>query len=131
MLRNYVRISFSAIKSFVRCCIGCQRETVARHTTLPSPIIPSFIRERLNLDTIYFLEYTDSNNNRYLLIFIVSFSNLRFFPSLKQDSGFVLNILRVFFYTGEQWKIFHSDNESEFTSNTIKTFLEELNIEDV
>ncbi|KAF7685327.1 Gag-Pol polyprotein [Cucumispora dikerogammari] len=75
----------------------------------------------------------DANDwKRYLFTFIDSFSKFAFvFPSVRRDSESVLKNLKELIYSEGPWKIFHSDNGGEFTSNNIKSFLEEFNIRDV
>ncbi|KAF7703794.1 Transposon Tf2-9 polyprotein [Cucumispora dikerogammari] len=130
--RNYVGIPFENIMAFVQGCVACQRETVPTPFVPLTPIVPSYIRERLMVDTVDLTEYANANDwNRYIFTFIDSFSKFAFvYPSMRRDSGSVLQILKSLFYVEGPWRIFHSDNGGEFTALCIKEFLSSFGTED-
>ncbi|KAF7684919.1 Gag-Pol polyprotein, partial [Cucumispora dikerogammari] len=84
-------------------------------------------------DTIDLSEYAETNSGaRYIFTFIVSFSKFAFvFPSMRQDPQSVLGVLGTLFYSESHWKIFHTDNGGELTANSIKTFLNSFDTEDI
>ncbi|KAF7684820.1 hypothetical protein CDIK_4431 [Cucumispora dikerogammari] len=74
IIRNYSGISTNAIKSYVKACVECQRELIPAPNIPLTSIVPSYIRERLMVDTVDLTEYAHSNDQKkYIFTFIDSF----------------------------------------------------------
>ncbi|KAF7689098.1 hypothetical protein CDIK_2881 [Cucumispora dikerogammari] len=59
--RNFISIPMDFIKSFIASCLPCQRETIPTLNIPLTPIVPSYIRKRLLVDTVDLTEYCNEN----------------------------------------------------------------------
>ena len=123
--KNYVGISVKSIYEYVNTCTFCQREAVPAPRLPLIPIVPSFIKERLIVDTIDLSEYAEANNGKkYIFTMIYSFSKFAWcYPSERKSGACFLEAFKHFFRREGSWKIFHSDNGGEFVANEVQTFI--------
>ncbi|KAF7675935.1 hypothetical protein CDIK_4516, partial [Cucumispora dikerogammari] len=76
---SYAEISVKSIKNFVNSCLSCKRDTVSSSQLPLTPIIPSFIRERIMVDTIDLSCYSESNLGiKYLFTMFDTLSKFTF-----------------------------------------------------
>ncbi|KAF7689094.1 Pro-Pol polyprotein [Cucumispora dikerogammari] len=125
--KKFVGISVERIFGYVDSCLSCKRELVPTLTLPLVPIVPNFIRERLIVDTIDLSEYADLNNGiRYVFTMIDSFSKFSWcYPSTRKTAEEFLKSLRHLHHREGTWRIFHSDNGGEFTSNEVQEYIEQ------
>ncbi|KAF7701603.1 hypothetical protein CDIK_0693 [Cucumispora dikerogammari] len=97
---KYVGIPIKKINDFVAECIVCKRKEQHVPSTLLTPIIPNFVRERLIVDTIDLSEYHVSNNEiKYIFTMIDSFSKFAFcYPVERKTSENFLRAIRYLYF---------------------------------
>ncbi|KAG0439338.1 Pro-Pol polyprotein [Dictyocoela muelleri] len=73
--KTYCGICYEDVIEHISNCENCMRERPPTYDNSVTPIIPSYKRERLIIDTIDMSSYSDHNENyKYIFIFIDSFS---------------------------------------------------------
>lgn len=128
--KKYVGISTLSIYSYVDSCINCQRETIPNIVAPLQPIVPSYVRERIIIDTIDLSEYEASNRGyKYVFTMIDSFSKFAFcFPARRKNAENFLKSFKKLYFSEGKWKIVHTDNGGEFTANIVGYFFQEIGV---
>ncbi|KAF7702793.1 hypothetical protein CDIK_0361 [Cucumispora dikerogammari] len=93
-------MSVKSVKNFVNSCLSCKRETVLSLQIPFTPIIPSFIRERIMVDNIDLSCYSESNLVvNYLFTKIDTFYKFAFvFPSRDKTATSFLNAFKNLYF---------------------------------
>ncbi|KAG0422078.1 Gypsy retrotransposon integrase-like protein 1, partial [Dictyocoela muelleri] len=118
----YDGISYGKVKDFVSRCNGCQLERLPAFVPEIRPILSSYPRERLIVDTIDMRQYADQNNQyKYIFTMIDSFSKFGWcYKALNKSSECFSKILENHFYLEGKWDILHTDNGGEFENERVK-----------
>ena len=130
---SYAGISVKSVKNFVNSCLSCKRDTVPSPQLPLTPIIPSFIRERIMVDTIDLSCYSESNLGiKYLFTMIDTFSKFAFvFPSRDKSATSFLNAFKTLYYREGPFKTLHTDNGGEFTATVVTSFINSIGTDTV
>ncbi|KAF7694702.1 Gag-Pol polyprotein [Cucumispora dikerogammari] len=125
--KKYVGISVERIFAYVYSCLSFKKKLVPTLSLPLVPIVSNFIRERLIVDTVDLSEYADLNNGiKYVFTMIDSFSKFSWcYPSTRKTAAEFLKNLHYLHDRKGTWKIFHSDNGEEFTSNVVQEYIEQ------
>ncbi|KAG0433365.1 Pro-Pol polyprotein, partial [Dictyocoela muelleri] len=131
--RIYSGIKYDDVQGFILTCQNCIRERPPSILTSITPIIPSYQRERLIVDTIDMSVYANHNENyKYIFTFIDSFSKFAWsYPSKRKDGVTFAKILSSHIYNEGLWTILHTDNGGEFINNNVNEILEKFNIKSI
>lgn len=124
--QKYDNISREAIQEYIGRCKNCQRESLPRNMgETVTPIIPSYVKERLLADLIDLSCYESSNNGyKYLYTFIDSFSKFAWVYKAKSKCGQEFSeILERHISVEGKWKLFHTDNGKEFINRNVHEIL--------
>ena len=125
---SYAEISVKSVKNFVNSCLSCKRDTVPSPQLPLTPIIPSFISERIMVDTIDLSCYSESNLGiKYLFTMIDTFSKFAFvFPSRDKSATGFLNAFKKLYYCEVHSKIFYTGNGGQFTAKIVTSFINSI-----
>ncbi|KAG0432006.1 Pro-Pol polyprotein [Dictyocoela muelleri] len=123
-------ISFSKIKDFVARCNGCQLDRPPTSVPEIRPILSSYPRERLIVDTIDMRQYSEENNQyKYIFTMIDSFSKFGWcYKALNKSSESFSKILENHFYLEGKWDILHTDNGGEFENERVKSICRQFGV---
>ncbi|KAF7685934.1 Gypsy retrotransposon integrase-like protein 1 [Cucumispora dikerogammari] len=130
---SYSEISVKSIKNFVNSCLSCKKDTGLSPQLPLRPIISSFIRERIIVDTVDLSCYFESNLGiKYLFTMIDTFSKFAFvFPLRDKSATSFLNAFKKLYYREVHSKIFHTGNGGQFTAKIVTSFINSIKTDTV
>lgn len=129
----YFGVTANDVDEVLKRCNNCIRETPPAFIESITPIIPSYPRERLIVDTVDLSVYSHQNNGfKYIFTMIDSFTKFGWvYSAPNKNSETFSSILRKHFYKEGTWELFHTDNGGEFINNNVKEVLDYFKISSI